>query len=139
MCALGDSDYDLFCQCGKDIDEQLAKLGAQRFAPRVDCDADYVEYEDWWGGVEHGLKSIVIVQSTPSISRSEPSQNPQGAVYQQSSVPDQSAVPKQSSVPSQNLNSTYQAQSVPLIAEIPKLQIQPPLQVVHESTVRADI
>ena len=134
VCALGDSDYDLFCQCGKDIDEQLAKLGAQRFAPRIDCDTDYVEYEDWWGGVEHGLKSIVTVRNTPSPTKATPSQNPQRA------VPQQSAVSKQSSVPIQNQNASYQNQNIPSVAETSKIsQIQPPPQIIHESTVRADL
>lgn len=41
MLALGDSSYEFFCKTGKDFDEQFAKLGATRIAPRIDCDVDY--------------------------------------------------------------------------------------------------
>jgi sulfite reductase (NADPH) flavoprotein alpha-component len=39
--ALGDTNYPAFCQFGKNCDEQLEKLGAKRFHPRIDCDVDY--------------------------------------------------------------------------------------------------
>jgi sulfite reductase (NADPH) flavoprotein alpha-component len=39
--ALGDTGYDLFCQAGKDWDEKLAELGAQRIYERTDCDVDF--------------------------------------------------------------------------------------------------
>ncbi len=41
ICALGDTNYEAFCQCGKDFDEAFAKLGATRVSDRVDCDVDY--------------------------------------------------------------------------------------------------
>lgn len=41
--ALGDSEYPDFCECGKQFDERLAALGAERLLPRVDAD---VEYDD---------------------------------------------------------------------------------------------
>ena len=48
VCALGDTSYEHFCQTGKDFDAQLEKLGAERVAPRVDCDVDFEEsYEAW--------------------------------------------------------------------------------------------
>jgi sulfite reductase (NADPH) flavoprotein alpha-component len=39
--ALGDSNYERFCQCGKDFDAQLSALGAQALTPRADCDVDF--------------------------------------------------------------------------------------------------
>ncbi|GAA0853878.1 assimilatory sulfite reductase (NADPH) flavoprotein subunit [Aliiglaciecola litoralis] len=38
---LGDSSYEFFCQTAKDFDARLEALGADRLAPRVDCDVDY--------------------------------------------------------------------------------------------------
>lgn len=48
VCALGDSNYTLFCKCGQDFDAALEKLGATRVAPRVDCDVDYEEKFSAW-------------------------------------------------------------------------------------------
>lgn len=39
--ALGDTNYPLFCQSGKDIDARLEKLSAKRLAPRIDLDLDF--------------------------------------------------------------------------------------------------
>jgi sulfite reductase (NADPH) flavoprotein alpha-component len=41
VCALGDTNYAQFCQCGKDFDTWLEKLGAKRTTPRTDCDLEY--------------------------------------------------------------------------------------------------
>ena len=43
VCALGDSSYPYFAQCGKDFDEAFGKLGAVRIIERVDCDEDFDE------------------------------------------------------------------------------------------------
>ncbi len=45
---LGDSSYQYFCQCGKDFDAFLEKLGAERILPRVDADVDYEEPAQSW-------------------------------------------------------------------------------------------
>jgi sulfite reductase (NADPH) flavoprotein alpha-component len=39
--ALGDKNYKHFCKTGKDFDARLAKLGATRLQPIVECDVDY--------------------------------------------------------------------------------------------------
>ena len=55
VCALGDTSYDIFCGCGKIIDERLAAHGATALTPRVDCDVDYYDlHADW-------LRSILEV------------------------------------------------------------------------------
>ncbi|MEE2786689.1 MAG: flavodoxin domain-containing protein [Myxococcota bacterium] len=43
VCALGDSSFAYFAQCGKDFDEALGKRGAQRMFERIECDDDYDE------------------------------------------------------------------------------------------------
>lgn len=48
VCALGDTNYTLFCQCGKDFDARLEKLGASRIYARVDCDLDHEEKFTAW-------------------------------------------------------------------------------------------
>lgn len=58
VCGLGDTAYPQFCQCGKDFDAGLEKLGAKRIHPRVDCDLDYEKpFEKWLEGVSKALQS----------------------------------------------------------------------------------
>lgn len=46
--ALGDSEYPLFCECGKKLDAKLESLGATRVVERTDFDADFmVSYIGW--------------------------------------------------------------------------------------------
>ena len=56
VCALGDTSYEHFCQVGKEVDEQLEVLGAQRVAPRVDCDVDFEDSYGQW--VERALEGL---------------------------------------------------------------------------------
>src|SRR5688572_3899218 len=46
--ALGDSSYPKFCEAGRVVDERLAKLGAKRLLPRVDCDVDFEQLAKTW-------------------------------------------------------------------------------------------
>ncbi|HEX9271023.1 MAG TPA: PepSY domain-containing protein [Candidatus Binatia bacterium] len=55
--ALGNSTYDHFCKCGRDLDAALERHGATRFYPRVDCDVDYdVPAKCWTEGVLASLQ-----------------------------------------------------------------------------------
>ena len=54
--ALGDKSYVEFCKTGRDFDERLAELGAQRILDRVDCDVDYETAAEQW--VEAVLEKI---------------------------------------------------------------------------------
>lgn len=46
--ALGDEDYPLYCECGKQVDAKLAELGASRLLDRADLGADFmVSYMGW--------------------------------------------------------------------------------------------
>ena len=58
VCALGDSSYPYFAQCGKDFDEALGKLGAQRIIERIDCDEDFDDpFEEFKAQVVAYLKA----------------------------------------------------------------------------------
>ena len=46
--ALGDTSYPKFCEAGRVVDERLAKLGAKRLLPRVDCDVDFEKLAKTW-------------------------------------------------------------------------------------------
>ncbi|MFC5050203.1 flavodoxin domain-containing protein [Rubritalea spongiae] len=46
--ALGDSGYELFCECGKQVDKYLSFAGAHALMDRVDCDIDIDEpFREW--------------------------------------------------------------------------------------------
>jgi len=52
VCALGDTSYADFCECGKQIDQRMAALGAERVSDRVDCDVDYeAPFRTWLDAV----------------------------------------------------------------------------------------
>lgn len=62
--ALGDSGYPDFCQCGIEIDNRLADLGATRLADRVDVDVDPDEpYATWSAAVIAALGPAIAVES----------------------------------------------------------------------------
>ena len=71
VCALGDSSYRLFCQCGKEFDDALSRLGATAAVPRVECDVDYeAPFEGWleqvFGQFGGAVSSPAPVAVTPA-------------------------------------------------------------------------
>ena len=53
VCALGDTSYTHFAQCGKDVDRRLENLGGVRIAQRID-----VNKEDW-SAINRWIASVV--------------------------------------------------------------------------------
>jgi sulfite reductase (NADPH) flavoprotein alpha-component len=54
--ALGDTSYDDFCQCGRDLDRMFEEPGASRLLTRVDNDVDFEEALACW----HEAVAVVI-------------------------------------------------------------------------------
>lgn len=63
--ALGDSNYDYFCQFGKELDAELERHGGKRLRPRLDCDTDYEDHFDGW------IRSIASRLATFALDSSE--------------------------------------------------------------------
>jgi sulfite reductase alpha subunit-like flavoprotein len=58
ICALGDTAYAAFCQCGKDFEVALLEQGAKKLFPLQECDLDYEEpFAQWLAGVTGILNS----------------------------------------------------------------------------------
>lgn len=81
--ALGDTSYEFFCQAGKDFDNRLGELGAERLLERVDADVEYHAQADAW------RKQIVDVlkQRIPADTTGQPVATLAGAVNQIDSSP----------------------------------------------------
>jgi len=72
VCALGDTNYTQFCQCGKDFDTFLEKRGATRIAPRADCDLDYeAAFSTWLNAALAGFGSSAASAPAPTIANRE--------------------------------------------------------------------
>lgn len=66
--ALGDTGYPDFCQCGIEIDNRLAGLGATRLTDRVDVDVDPDEpYAAWSAAVIAALGPAVAIDQAPAV------------------------------------------------------------------------
>lgn len=69
--SLGDSTYEYYCQAGKRLDQRFEELGAERLAPRVDCDIDYEEVaEDWTSAIVEQL--VAEKRTTPVLATGAP-------------------------------------------------------------------
>ena len=56
--ALGDASYEHFCQTGREFDERLEALGAERLHQRAECDVDFEDTaRRWISGVIEALSN----------------------------------------------------------------------------------
>ncbi|EKN3723595.1 TPA: NADPH-dependent assimilatory sulfite reductase flavoprotein subunit [Yersinia enterocolitica] len=86
---LGDTSYEHFCQAGKDFDNKLAELGAQRLLERVDADVEYQESaQQWRQQIVAALQARVPAQSAAAAAVT-----PSGAVDEITSSPYSKAAP----------------------------------------------
>jgi sulfite reductase (NADPH) flavoprotein alpha-component len=77
ICALGDTNYVQFCQCGKEFDSWFEKLGATRVAPRVDCDLDFeAKFVAWMDGALGALASASGGAASPAAAPEPASEAP---------------------------------------------------------------
>lgn len=68
--ALGDSSYPKFCATGRQVDERLAELGAQRLIDRVDCDLDYEPVAaPWTERVVNGARESLGTTQGATVTR----------------------------------------------------------------------
>lgn len=81
--ALGDTNYEKFCQFGKEVDREFERRGAKRMFPCVQCDVDYEEnYQKWLEGVTGVLRSAdaasktAVVTDRQSETQSSPTDTP---------------------------------------------------------------
>ncbi len=80
--ALGDTNYEKFCQFGKVLDARLEALGAKRSLDRVDCDTDYdAPFAAWMKAALASLasagdavpaSSVQVIEEEASAPASEP-------------------------------------------------------------------
>jgi len=84
--ALGDRNYERFCQCGKDIDVRLEALGGQRIYQLAECDVDYeAAAEAWKNGVATVLEAASPAQPAKIEAKASPAPEPTPAGLDKSS------------------------------------------------------
>lgn len=87
VCALGDTNYTLFCQAGKDFDAYFEKHGATRVHPRAECDVDYeAPFESWLNSTLSAFApaSAASAPSSLAIGHSSLPESPAASSYSKS-------------------------------------------------------
>ncbi|MGB0373277.1 MAG: assimilatory sulfite reductase (NADPH) flavoprotein subunit [Opitutales bacterium] len=63
---LGDTSYEKFCQCGKDLDTRFEALGGTRLSDRVDSDVEFEKpFEQW---IDATLKALGADAATAAVA-----------------------------------------------------------------------
>lgn len=73
--ALGDSTYEFYCEAGKRLDRRLEELGAERLAPRIDCDVDELKAGKAWATellAQLARTGAENTGSVPAVARAAP-------------------------------------------------------------------
>jgi sulfite reductase (NADPH) flavoprotein alpha-component len=66
---LGDTSYEHFAKVGKDFDQRLAELGAQRLHDRVDADVEYQPLAEAWRQDIVALLKDIAARETPAAQQ----------------------------------------------------------------------
>jgi len=66
---LGDTSYEHFAKVGKDFDQRLAELGAQRLHDRVDADVEYQPLAEAWRRDIVALLKDIAARETPAAQQ----------------------------------------------------------------------
>jgi sulfite reductase (NADPH) flavoprotein alpha-component len=61
--ALGDTSYDNFCQCGRDLDRMFEERGASRLLARVDN--NHVDFEEALGSWREAV--VMAIQDAVTV------------------------------------------------------------------------
>lgn len=74
---LGDTSYPNFCQAAKDIDDQLAKLGAKRLGDLQECALDFQATADKWNQtITQTVQRLLEHSNTPGAAPQTPTTLP---------------------------------------------------------------
>ena len=77
--ALGDTNYEKFCEFGKKCDARFEELGAKRVHARADCDADYDATAKAWIDAVLGALSVSSVNGESKMVNETPLDAPNDA------------------------------------------------------------